>query len=92
MFALRFKLFFHLRNHTLEEDKLCVCAQSCLTLVTFPPSLSVGFSRQEYWSRLPFPAPGDLHTPGIEPTSLRSPAFAGGFFATSANWEVLLLH
>ena len=33
--------------------------------------LSVGFSRQEYWSGLPFPSPGDLHDPGIEP---RSPA------------------
>ena len=33
--------------------------------------LSVGFSRQEYWSRLPFPSPGDLPNPGIEP---RSPA------------------
>ena len=33
--------------------------------------LSMGFSRQEYWSRLPFPSPGDLPDPGIEP---RSPA------------------
>ena len=32
--------------------------------------LSMGFSRQEYWSRLPFPSPGDLPTPGIEPRSL----------------------
>ena len=39
--------------------------------------LSVGFSRQEYWSRLPFPPPGDLSNPGIEPMS---PAFAGEFF------------
>ena len=29
----------------------------------------MGFSRQEYWSRLPFPSPGDLHNPGIEPES-----------------------
>ena len=34
-------------------------------------SLSMGFSRQEYWTGLPFPPPGDLHDPGIEP---RSPA------------------
>ena len=36
--------------------------------------LSVGFSRQGYWSGLPFPSPGDLPYPGIEPTSLTSPA------------------
>jgi len=44
-------------------------------------------SRQEYWSELPFPTPGDLRDPGIEPTSLASPALAGGFFTTSATWE-----
>ena len=38
--------------------------------------LSMGFSRQEYWSGLPFPTPGDLPHPGIEPTSLESPALA----------------
>ena len=37
-------------------------------------SLSMGFSRQEYWSELPFPPPGDLHDPGVEPESLASPA------------------
>ena len=42
-----------------------------------PPS--TGFSRQEYWSRLPFPSPDDIPDPGVEPTS---PAFAGGFFTT----------
>ena len=42
--------------------------------------LSVRFSRQEYWSGLPFPSPGDLPDPGIEPTSL---ALAGGFFTTA---------
>ena len=49
-------------------------AQSCLTLcdpITVPcqASLSVGFSRQEYWSGLPFHSPGDLLDPGIEPRS-----------------------
>ena len=39
--------------------------------------LSMEFSRQEYWSGLPFPPPGDLPDPGVEPTS---PALAGGFF------------
>ena len=38
------------------------------------------FSRQEYWSGLPYPTPGDLPDAGIEPASLVSPALAGGFF------------
>ena len=48
---------------------------------------SMGFSRQEYWSGLPCPPPGDLPQPGIEPASLRSPTLAGRFFTTSATWE-----
>ena len=40
------------------------------------------FSGQEYWSGLPFPTPGDLPNPGIEPTSLVSASLAGGFFTT----------
>ena len=51
--------------------------------------LSMGFSRQEYWSGLPLPPSGDLPDPGIEPTSLMSPALAGGFFTTRATWEAL---
>ena len=49
--------------------------------------LSMGFSRQEFWSGLPCPPPGDLPNPGIEPASLMSPALAGGFFTTSATWK-----
>ena len=49
--------------------------------------LSMGFSRQEYWSGLPCPSLGDLPDPGIELTSLMSPALAGRFFTTSAAWE-----
>ena len=49
--------------------------------------LSMGFSRQEYWSGLPFPSPGDLPNPGIEPVSLLSPALAARFFIISATWE-----
>ena len=47
----------------------------------------MGFPRQEYWSGLPCPPPGDLPGPGVEPVSLRSPALAGGFFTTSATWD-----
>ena len=49
--------------------------------------LSTGFSRQEYWSGLPCPPPGDLPNQGIEPMSLTPPALAGEFFTTSAPWE-----
>ena len=45
-------------------------------------TLSMGFSRQEYWSGLPFPPPGDLPDPGIKPTSLEAPSLAGEFFTT----------
>ena len=48
----------------------------------------MGFTRQEYWSGLPFPPPGDPPDPVIEPMSLKSPAVAGGFFTTGATWEV----
>ena len=44
---------------------------------SLPGSLSMEFSRQEYWNGLPFPSPEDLPDPGIEPTS---PILAGGFF------------
>ena len=44
--------------------------------------LSMGFSRQEYWSGLSCSPPGDLPHPGIEPASPKSPALAGRFFTT----------
>ena len=47
------------------------------------------FPRQEYWNRLPFPTPGDLPYPEVEPMSLVSPALAGGFFTTGATWKVI---
>ena len=49
--------------------------------------LSIGFYRQEYWSRLTFPSPGDLPNPGIESQSLASPELASRYFTTSATWE-----
>ena len=47
--------------------------------ITHQAPLSVGFPRQEYWSGLSFPPPGDLPKPGIQPVS---PELAGGFFTT----------
>ena len=76
----------------------CVCMLShlsCVLLFVTPwpvahqAPLSLGFSRQEYWSGLPCPPPGDLPDPGIELVSLMSPALTGGFFTTSATWEAL---
>ena len=71
-------------------------AKSCLTLVTpwtvaCQASLSMGFSRQEYWSGLPFPSLGDLPNPGIEPESpaLQAdslPAELPGNLTTRRNW------
>ena len=72
---------------------MCKCAKSlqlCLSLcnlwtVARQAPLSVGFSRQEYWSELPCPPPRDLPSPEIEPMCL---ALAGGFFTTSDTWVV----
>ena len=68
-----------------------MCAQSLSCVQLFhdsmdysPPgsSLSMGFFRQEYWNGVPFPPPGDLPDPGIEPAS---PALAGGFFTIKTS-------
>ena len=53
--------------------------------VAYQTPLSMEFSRQEYWSGLPCPPPGDLLDPGIKPLSLVSPAVAGRFFTTSTT-------
>ena len=56
------------------------------TLVHKDP-LFIRFLRQEYWSGLLFPPPGDIPKPGVKPMSLKSPALAGVFFTTSSIWE-----
>ena len=63
--------------------------QLCVTLwtVACQVPLSMGFSRQAYWSGLPFPSPGDLLDPEIEPVPLMPPALVGEYFTTSAAWE-----
>ena len=73
-------------------------AKSCPALATpytvaCQAPLSMGFSRQEYWSGLPFPSPGDLSDPGIESVSLAFLALAGGFFTTEPpeNCYVLII-
>ena len=67
--------------------------QSCLTISTLwmvaqQAPLSMRFFREEYWSGLPCPSPGDLPNPGSKPASLTPPALAGNvFFTTSTTWE-----
>ena len=51
--------------------------------VAHQAALSMEFSRQEYWNRLPLPSPGDLSDPGIKPMFPESPPLAGGFFTTT---------
>ena len=66
--------------------------ESCATLgdpmdYSWPGSSVHGFPRQEYWSGLQCPPPGDLPKPGIQPVSFMSPALGDGFFTTSTTWE-----
>ena len=91
----REKTFDKIQHHLRLKKKLfwkwawrehvCACILSHVWLfatlwtVAHQASLPMGFSKQEYWSRLPFPPPGDLPDPGVEPTSL---ALAGEFFIT----------
>ena len=58
--------------------------------VAYQATLSMGFSRQEQWSGLPCPPPGDLPNPWIQHASPISPALAGGFFTAGATWEALI--
>ena len=67
---------------------MCACVLSHVSVtpgtVAHQAPLSMGFSRQEYWSGLPCPPPGDPPHPGMDRVS---PALAGGFFTASATWE-----
>ena len=70
------------------------CVQLSVTswMVACQGPLSMGFSRQEYWSGLLCPPPGDLLDPEIEPLSFMFPASAGGLLTTSTTWEAPLYH
>ena len=76
------KHYEHGTWHTVIDFLLLVLAQSHPALCdpmnySLPGSPTMGFSRQEHWSGLPFPSPEELADPGIEPMSS---AMAGGFF------------
>ena len=81
---------------SLLYAKVCACVPShfscvklfaTLWIVAHQAPLSIGFSRQKYWSWLPCPSPGHLPNPGIESRLLTSPALTGRFVTTGATWE-----
>ena len=61
-------------------------------IIACQSSLTMEFSKQEYWDRLPFPTPGDLPNPGFEPASLVSPMLADGFFTTTPPGKQISLY
>ena len=65
----------------MKYFRLCCAFVTSWTVACQAP-LSMRFPRRKYRSGLPFPAPGDLPDPGMQVTSLASPALAGRFFAT----------
>ena len=89
-FPLTFSLPLPRSISHLSSPYFIACMLSCFShvqlfvtpwTVALQAPLTVGFSRQDYWSGLPCPLPGDLPDPGIEPASLVSPALAGRFFS-----------
>ena len=78
-------------HKALFSSTLTVCMLSCVQLFETPWTvacqalLSMGFSRQENWSGFPFPSPGDLPDPGIEPASPASSILAGRLFRTEPS-------
>ena len=81
----------------LNIELPCARVPRCLYLcdsmdcITHQAPLSVEFSRQEYWSGLPFLTPGDLPSPGIEPMSLQSPVWASSTLTTAPPGKLLEL-
>ena len=89
-----FPLWYLLRIYMLYSIYVCVCMLShfshvrlCNPMDCSPPVSSMGFSRQEYWSGLPFPPLGGLPDPETKPAF---PALAGGFFTTKPPRKPIL--
>ena len=81
-------------NYIIYVQSHFSCVQLFATLWTVARKspLSMGFSRQEYWSGLWCPPPGDPPDPGIEPVSLRSPTLGGRVFIISATWKARIIY
>ena len=83
----------HRSRTWLSTDGMCMHVSQSAWLSVTPwtiarqAPLSVGFSRQGYWCGLPFPTPGDLPDPEIEPATLTSPVLAGRLLTISTTWE-----
>ena len=80
-----FRRLVHRSVHTKSLQFAWFCAT--LWTIDCQALLSMGFSREENWSGLPCPPPGNLSHLGIKPASLMSPSLIGRFFNTSATWE-----
>ena len=94
MVWLRKETWSHSDVGIVEIRKLCPCVFSHVPLLATPWTAacqalwSMGFSRQEYGSDLPFLPPGHLSNTGVQAAFLALPALSGGFFITAATWEV----
>ena len=90
--------FFHsiIDQWLILNACICACTFNHVWLFVTPwtvarqAPLSVGFSRQEYWSGMPFPPPGDIPDPGIEPEYPAFPSLEGMFFTSWATREALI--
>ena len=100
-------LLYKTKKNNNKNDKIYpyhnthACMLNCFSriwlLVTpmdssLPACSDQGFSRQEHWSGLPCPPPGDLPNPGIISASLTSPTLADGFFTTNPTWKAYNTH
>ena len=99
LFNMYFFLFVCVPTKCVWLFCICVCMLSrfssvqlreILWTVARQAPLPMEFPRQEYWSGLPCPSPGNLPDPGIELESFKCPALTGRFFTTSATWEVYM--
>ena len=88
-------LFLTFGNHTRHTPTTipCLHVHAVTSVHGLSPTclLSMGLSRQEYWSGLPSPPPWDLADPGIKPASLMTSALSGRFFTTSTTWEAIFI-
>ena len=80
-------VLFKVLHCKIEKVSFILCVFIFYLCEKYYKPLSVEFSRQEYWSGLPFLTPGDLPNLGIKPTSLVFPELSGRFSTTSASWE-----
>ena len=89
--VMALQLSEYTKNHRILYKLyfLCCYVQLFAAPGSPPDSSAHGFSRQEHWSGLPFPIPGDFSNPEIKSTLLASPSLAGRFFTASTMWEFL---